>query len=79
MQPLPLVGLRRAICPQCGEVCRPEIVHAVEPSGSLAGERLASLGIPPYDIVRVASRETRKAFSCWPAIGEQVVGSSAVP
>jgi len=49
------VSAKRAVCPQCGEPSRPEIVHNVTPESELAGEPLQSLGIPPYDIVRVAS------------------------
>lgn len=78
LQPLPLVGMRQAICPQCGELSRPEIVHAVEPSGVLAGERLASLGIPPYDIVRVASCDTEGVFLL-AGDRREVMGSSAEP
>jgi hypothetical protein len=76
LQPLPLVGMRRAICPQCGEVSRPEIVHAVETSGPVAGERLASLGIPPYDIVRVSSRDREGVFLL-AGDREEIMGSSA--
>jgi adenylyltransferase/sulfurtransferase len=62
LQPLSLVGISRAICPQCGELSRPEIVHAVEADSVLANESLTSLGIPAYDIVRVISRETESVF-----------------
>jgi len=62
LQPLSLVGLGRATCPQCGELSQPQIVHTVEPDHALAGERLASLGIPPYDIVRVANRDSEGVF-----------------
>ncbi len=78
LQPLPLVGMRRAICPQCGELSRPEIVHAVEPNGALAGERLASLGIPPYDIVRVASHKAEGVFLL-SGDRREVMGNSAEP
>ena len=78
LQPLPLVGMQRAKCPQCGEASRPLIVHAVESSGPLAGERLASLGIPPYGIVRVASRDTEGAFLL-AGDRQEIVGSSAEP
>jgi hypothetical protein len=54
--------MNRAICPQCGELSRPQIVHAVEADSGLANESLTSLGIPAYDIVRVASRETEGVF-----------------
>lgn len=76
LRPLPLVGMHRAVCPQCGEVSRPQIVHAVEPGDPLAGERLASLGIPPYDMVRVASRNG-EGFFLLAADRQEVMGSSA--
>jgi adenylyltransferase/sulfurtransferase len=57
LQPLPLVGMRRGACPRCGEVMRPEIVHAVEADSPLAGETLATLGIPPYDAVRLKDQD----------------------
>lgn len=78
LQPAPLVGMQRAICPQCGEVSRPEIVHTVEPNGDLAGEPLTSLGIPPYDIVRVAS-QSQEGFFLLAGDRREVMGSSAVP
>jgi adenylyltransferase/sulfurtransferase len=78
LQPLPLVGMRQAICPQCGELSRPEIVHAVEPNGSLARERLASLGIPPYDIVPVASHNAEAVFLL-AGDRREVMGSLAEP
>ncbi|MCU0980104.1 MAG: hypothetical protein MUF25_13200, partial [Pirellulaceae bacterium] len=62
LQPLALVGIRRAVCPQCGEMSQPQIVHAVESNSELASEPLASLGIPAYDVVRVVSRETEGVF-----------------
>lgn len=61
-QPLPLVGIRRAVCPQCGEPTQPQLVHVVDANSELAGERLAALGIPPYEIVRVASRAAEGFF-----------------
>jgi len=60
--PLMLVGLGRAVCPQCGELSQPQIVHRVDGNSELAGERLAALGIPPYEIVRVASRDAEGVF-----------------
>jgi adenylyltransferase/sulfurtransferase len=62
LQPLALVGTRRACCPRCGEPSRPEIVHAVTAASELADELLESLGIPPYDIVRVASPSEEGVF-----------------
>jgi hypothetical protein len=70
-QPLALVGIRRAVCPQCGEMSRPEIVHAVDANSELANQSLTSLGIPPYDIVRVVSRETEGVFLLAADAGER--------
>jgi len=40
-------------CPRCGKGARPELVHEVTGGSALARRRLADLGVPPYDIVRV--------------------------
>src|SRR4051794_6269612 len=42
-----------AMCPNCRELARPELVNHVEEDSPLAGRSLAELGVPPYDIVRV--------------------------
>ncbi len=55
MRPLQEVGNRDAICGSCGQIARPQIVHSVEAGQELAQVRLAELGIPPYDMVRVVS------------------------
>ncbi len=62
MKPLHLVGMSQAGCPGCGETARPEIQHNISSDSELARETLASLGVPPYDIVRVANREEEKTF-----------------
>jgi adenylyltransferase/sulfurtransferase len=62
MKPQPLVGMRQMDCPECGEIVRPEIVHVVESDSPLAGEHLAALGVPAYDIVRVERRDGQYAF-----------------
>jgi hypothetical protein len=62
MQPLTRVTSDAAVCPACGEGMRPALVQAVAADGVLAGERLAALGIPPYDIVRVAGASQERAF-----------------
>lgn len=62
MRPRQAVAMDEATCPQCGELARPEMVHNVEESSSLAGERLIDLGIPTYDIVRITSGDTEATF-----------------
>ncbi len=53
MRPRTKVGQAEATDPETGAVGRPEVISAVESGTPLAGRRLADLGIPPYDIVRV--------------------------
>jgi hypothetical protein len=62
MKPLPRVGVSRAACPRCGEIMRPEIVHVIEADSALSRERLAAVGIPSYDIVRVEGSSSQKTF-----------------
>jgi adenylyltransferase/sulfurtransferase len=56
------VSQHEAKCPQCGGATTPEMVHSIQPGTPLAGQSLRSLGVPPYDIVRVASGE-REVFA----------------
>jgi adenylyltransferase/sulfurtransferase len=62
LRPLPLVGLQRGICPRCGELGRPQLVHQIPAGSSLAGHTLRELGIPPYDMVRVANADQERVF-----------------
>jgi len=62
MRPLPLVATSQGVCPKCNEMARPEIVHAIEANSDLARRKLCALGIPPYDIVRVASNDKEQPF-----------------
>ncbi|MCO6457822.1 MAG: ThiF family adenylyltransferase [Pirellulaceae bacterium] len=55
MRPLHLVGLREAICPGCGQTARPVLEHNIPAGHPLAAHRLAELGVPPYDILRVVT------------------------
>lgn len=57
MKTLTQVGIRQVYCPVCHEIARPNITHAIEANSELAGRRLSELGVPPYDIVRVAAAE----------------------
>jgi molybdopterin/thiamine biosynthesis adenylyltransferase len=42
-----------AVCPNCREQARPELVHLIDDGSPLASRTLAELGIPPYDVVRI--------------------------
>lgn len=54
-QPASRVPASLAKCPRCEEMTRPTIVHAVTADSPLAALSLSELGVPAYDIVRVAS------------------------
>lgn len=56
-RPRTRVAMPEAECPRCREPGRPEVVSSVEEHSPLATRPLASLGIPPYDIVRVDGSE----------------------
>jgi molybdopterin-synthase adenylyltransferase len=62
MQPQQLVGASDAKCPQCDQTAKPRLEHSIDASTPLAKERLAALGIPPYDIVRVADDQSEQVF-----------------
>jgi adenylyltransferase/sulfurtransferase len=53
--PVSSVGDGRLACPLCGTERIPSIVHRIEEGSALAERTLASLGVPPYHIVRVTS------------------------
>lgn len=55
MQPMPLAAGRDGMCPGCGEPVRPQLQHRIEEGSDLAGHALVDLGVPAYDVVRVAS------------------------
>ena len=54
MLPLPKVSMNDAICSECGETRKPETAHTISADSRLANQTFAQLGVPPYDIVRVA-------------------------
>ena len=54
--------MAEAVCPNCREPGRPEIVNAIEQGSPLAALPLAKVGIPPYDIVRVDGPEASGFF-----------------
>jgi molybdopterin/thiamine biosynthesis adenylyltransferase len=61
MRPQQLVKHREAAC-ECGQTAVPLLVNAVDAAEEFAAEKLSSLGIPPYDIVRVSCGEEERAF-----------------
>jgi molybdopterin-synthase adenylyltransferase len=61
MRPQQLVKHKEAAC-ECGQTAVPLLVNAVDAGDEFAGEKLSSLGIPPYDIVRVSCGEQTQAF-----------------
>ena len=63
MKPLHLVGMKQANCEKCGQTAKPNIQHTVGSESELADAKLAELGVPPYDIVRVASPTSRNNFT----------------
>jgi adenylyltransferase/sulfurtransferase len=60
-RPRTRVAMSEAVCPNCREPARPEVVSAVEEDSSLASQPLMRLGVPAYDVVRVDGEE-RSAF-----------------
>ena len=48
------VDLRSARCSRCGEPMVPEMTHCIKRGTPRSSERLSALGIPAYDIVRMA-------------------------
>lgn len=62
MQPQQLVAADEALCPKCGETSQPEMIHSIDQGHALANEKLAALGIPAYDIVRVTSGGEQRVY-----------------
>jgi molybdopterin-synthase adenylyltransferase len=62
MRPQQLVGAADAKCPTCGQATKPLLEHSVDAGTTLASEQLSTLGIPPYDIVRVADDQSEQVF-----------------
>jgi adenylyltransferase/sulfurtransferase len=62
LRPLQLVAMSEAQCPACGKLSRPVLEHSVEEGGFLADKKLSQLGVPPYDIVRVATDQGEQVF-----------------
>jgi len=55
-KPITAVTLHEGTCPHCSEVCQTEVVNLIDESDSdLLKHSLESLGIPSFDILKVAS------------------------
>jgi adenylyltransferase/sulfurtransferase len=61
MRPQQLVKHKEAAC-ECGQTAVPLLVNSVDAGDENSSEKLSSLGIPPYDIVRVSCGEEEQAF-----------------
>jgi hypothetical protein len=55
-RPASAVGIGRAECEQCGQILKPNLVNQIERGSTLARESLSRLGVPKFDVVRVATR-----------------------
>jgi molybdopterin/thiamine biosynthesis adenylyltransferase len=62
MQPQQLVSADEALCPKCGNTAQPEMIHAIDQTHPLVEKTLSSLGIPPYDMVRVTAGDKQHVF-----------------
>jgi adenylyltransferase/sulfurtransferase len=62
MKPIQLVGMEKARCPECGQTAKPDLEHSIAQESDLSSELLSSLGVPPYDIVRVETANGEGAF-----------------
>ncbi len=61
-RPRTRVGQSEAVCPNCHEPGRPEILSVIEEGTSLAERTLADLGVPRYDILRVDAEDCSGFF-----------------
>jgi adenylyltransferase/sulfurtransferase len=61
MRPQTLVRLRDAAC-ECGQTAAPLLASAVDEGDEISTEKLLSLGIPPYDMVRLSAGDEEHAF-----------------
>jgi len=61
MRPQQLVKHQEAAC-ECGQTAVPLLVNTVDAGDEYTGEKLSSLGIPPYDVVRVSCGEEEQVF-----------------
>ena len=57
MRPLAAVTQRDGRCARCGGGMKPAMLHAVERGGPLAKRTLRELGVPSFDVVKVATAD----------------------
>jgi adenylyltransferase/sulfurtransferase len=62
MRPRTKVRQAEAVCPTCRETARPEVVSSIADDSPLAKRTLAAVGVPAYDIVRVAGADGSAFF-----------------
>jgi molybdopterin/thiamine biosynthesis adenylyltransferase len=55
MRPLQIVSIEEARCVECGQVAKPHLEHTISSASPLVQNALSSLGIAPYDIVRISA------------------------
>ena len=59
-RPLCLVGSSEGVCESCQQPLQPETVSEISLSGEFANRKLAELGIPDWDIIKLRTEdETR--------------------
>jgi adenylyltransferase/sulfurtransferase len=61
MRPQQLVKHKEAAC-ECGQTAVPLLVNSVDAGDEFAQEKLSSLGVPPYDMVRISCGEAERVF-----------------
>ena len=76
-KPAAAVGARHAECPQCGQQARPNLASRIERRSELAQQPLLRLGIPRFDIVRVATSR-RECHVLLAADRDSVIGLDSV-
>lgn len=79
LRPRTRVSASEAVCPECREPGRPEVVSAVQADSPLADHRLSSLGVPAYDIVRVDGGERSGFFLLAGDRDRRDAGSDSTP
>ena len=57
LRPLQLVGMDQASCPECGQLAKPQLEHTIKPASELSHHKLAAVGVPPYDMIRVETEQ----------------------
>jgi len=62
LRPLQLVGMNEAPCLECGQTARPNVEHVVVANSTLAKEKLSTLGVPAYDLVRISTEQSEQVI-----------------